>query len=135
MKHLAALTLASLLALGPAVAQEEETRPPGDMEEGFNLVEEGMKLFFRGLAEEMEPALEDMAREMEPALRSLAENWGPALAELSEMIDEVDNYHPPERLPNGDIIIRRKTEDEMQRDLSPGHPPLDGIDPEGDIEL
>ena len=75
MQHLAALTLASLLALGPAVAQEEETRPPGDMEEGFNLVEEWMKLFFRGLAEEMEVFEQHNRFHVRPDLRLLHHNW------------------------------------------------------------
>ena len=30
------------------------------------------------------------------------------------MIEELNAYHPPEVLPNGDIIIRRKTELERQ---------------------
>ena len=133
MKHLAALTLASVLALGPAMAQEADPRPRGDMDEGFNLVEEGMMLFFRGLAEEMEPALKDMAREMEPVMRDLAETLGPRMAELAEMIGEFDQYHPPEKLENGDIIIRRKTPEEMQRE-APARP-VPEFDPEGEIEL
>ena len=28
-------------------------------------------------------------------------------------IDDIRNYHPPEVLPNGDIIIRRKTPAEL----------------------
>ncbi|QDC09006.1 hypothetical protein FHY55_07000 [Oceanicola sp. D3] len=133
MKHLAALTLASTLAFAPAVAQEAEPRPRGDMDEGFNLVEEGMLLFFRGLAEEMEPALKDMAREMEPVMRDLAEQIGPQMAELAEMIGEFDQYHPPERLENGDIIIRRKTPEEMERKAP--RSPMPDFDPEGEIEL
>jgi hypothetical protein len=58
----------------------------GGCEEGFSLLEEGTKLLLRGLLSEMEPAL----RELQGALR------------------ELDAYHPPEVLPNGDILIRRK---------------------------
>ncbi|MBY6048097.1 hypothetical protein [Vannielia litorea] len=132
MKHLAAMALAASLTLGPALAQEADPEARGDMGEGMNLVEEGMMLFFRGLAEEMEPALKDMARDMEPALRDLAETLGPQMAALAEMIGEFDDYHPPERLENGDIIIRRKTPKEMERAPEPLVPEFD---PEGEIEL
>ena len=55
-------------------------------------------MFFRGLMDEMEPALRDLQEGMEPALR-----------DLMEKLDDLDAYHLPEVLPNGDIIIRRKT--------------------------
>ena len=66
-----------------------------------DLMEEGAKLLLRGLLSEVEPAMRDMEKaitEMEPALR-----------QLMEMVGDIRNYHPPEMLPNGDIIIRRKT--------------------------
>jgi hypothetical protein len=37
----------------------------------------------------------------------------PMARELAALLGDVRNYDPPERLPNGDIIIRRK----------PGAPP------------
>lgn len=64
----------------PAAPQNADT-------EGRNLMAEALRLFMRGLMEEMEPAFDD--------LNSLLENF--------------DSYHPPEMLPNGDIIIRRRT--------------------------
>jgi len=48
---------------------------------------EALRLFMRGLLEEMEPAIDD----------------------FSALLDNFDAYHAPEVLPNGDIIIRRKT--------------------------
>lgn len=78
----------------PAAAQGEE-------EKGRDLMAEALRLFMRGLMAEMEPALDD----------------------LSELVESLDRYHPPEMLPNGDIIIRRKTDEEM-----------DAL-PEGEIEL
>lgn len=107
MKHLIAPMLALALILSPATAQETET------EEGFDLMEEGAKLLLRGLMTEMEPALrelEDMAEDIGPAMRLLADEMGPALAELMSKIDDIRNYDPPELLPNGDIIIRRRVE-------------------------
>ncbi|MGC9368288.1 MAG: hypothetical protein ACP5DX_01995 [Paracoccaceae bacterium] len=94
MKRLAVLSLVGLLAVAPARAQEEQ----GDMQEGLNLLDRGARLFMRGLMDEMEPALRELAEGMEPALRKLL-----------EIVDDFDAYHLPERLPNGDIIIRRKT--------------------------
>lgn len=103
----AVLTVAVLTALSlPLSAQEAED------EGGLSLMEEGAKLFFRGIIEEMEPAMNDlrgMAEDMEPKLRSFVDEMGPALAELLGKIDDLTVYHPPEILPNGDIILRRKT--------------------------
>lgn len=86
------LVLLGLGLAGPAIAENHEPS------EGRDLMQEAMRLFMRGLMEEMEPALED----------------------LSDLLDQIDTYHPPEVLPNGDIIIRRKT-------------PLP--EPEGEVEL
>jgi hypothetical protein len=86
MRHALALTISLGVAAAPAFAQEPGEGGPADMEEGFSLLEEGTRLLLRGLMSEMEPAL----RELQGALQ------------------ELDAYHPPEVLPNGDILIRRK---------------------------
>lgn len=65
---------------------------------------EALRLFMQGLMKEMEPALDD----------------------LSELLDNLDAYHPPEMLPNGDIIIRRKT---------PLERALEGEEDDGEVEL
>ncbi|MGC9418704.1 MAG: AAA+ family ATPase [Rhodovulum sp.] len=115
MDRLCALILAAALALAPATAQEAESEsaPGGDMREGMDLLGEGMRLFFRGLSDELEPALRDLAETMQPAMQKLL-----------EIVDDFDAYELPERLPNGDIIIRRK----------PDAPPLDP-DPEPGTEI
>jgi len=77
----------------PALAQDEG-------ETGRDLMAEALRLFMQGFMAEMEPALED----------------------LQGFVEDLNAYHPPEVLPNGDIIIRRKTPEEMG-------------EPEGDIEL
>ncbi len=105
MRHLTTATVAILLAVSPAAAQDGPASGADDMEEGFSLLEEGTKLLLRGLMSEMEPAI----RELQDALRN------------------IDAYHPPEVLPNGDIIIRRK------EPLDPGGE--DDIGPDGDVEL
>jgi len=97
MKQIAAFTIAACLSVSPAFAETEDKAEVG---EGLNLMEEGAKLFFRGLMSEMEPALND--------LQGLADQMGPAFEELQGMIGDFTNYHAPEVLPNGDIIIRRK---------------------------
>lgn len=95
--------LALSLAALPAKAEDEGLSP--QMEEGMSLLSEGTRLLLQGLMEQMEPAL----RELQGAL------------------DNLDAYHPPEILPNGDIIIRRKTPEE----LAPGA----GDGPGGEIEI
>lgn len=106
-------TMALILSLSlatPAVAQE--AAPKGEAAEGFSLMEEGARLLLRGLMREMEPALDEMGealRGLEPGMREL----GPRLRQLVDLMGDVANYEAPERLGNGDILIRRK----------PGAPP------------
>lgn len=104
MKQIAAPLFALSLLASPLAAQEEQ-------EDGFNLMEEGARLFFRGLMTEMEPALEEMdktMREMQPLMRQFATEMGPALADLMGQVEDWTLYHPPEMLENGDIILRRR---------------------------
>ncbi|MGB8814711.1 MAG: AAA+ family ATPase [Paracoccaceae bacterium] len=97
------------LSLSPGWAQDTvPDAPKPEVEEGFSLMEEGAKLLLRGLMSEMEPAID----EMEKALDEMA----PALRQLVEMMGDIRNYHAPEKQPNGDIIIRRKTPAELLQD-------------------
>jgi hypothetical protein len=113
-----ALLMTALLLVSPAAAQDAEEQP--------GLMQRGAEMFLRGLMEEAEPALTEMERafrEIEPSLRAM----GPALQDLVAMIEDMGNYEAPVRLPNGDILIRRK----------PGAPPLLPPAPAapGEIEL
>ena len=83
----------AIVCLSALPMQAEES----NMDEGLSLLEQGARLFMKGLAEEMEPALRDLSTAVEPAI-----------AELLGLIDDINAYEMPERLPNGDIIIRRK---------------------------
>ena len=118
MKQIATLPALALmlpLTLTPVHAEED----------GFSLMEEGAKLFFKGIIQEMEPTIDDLrgfAEDVEPALREFVEHVGPALRDLMGKIDNINAYHPPELLPNGDIILRRKSDAEM-------------TPPEGEIDL
>ncbi|MBV0892344.1 hypothetical protein KTN05_10825 [Paracoccus sp. Z118] len=42
------------------------------------------------------------------ALEGTAQELAPALSEVGDLIDDIGNYQRPERLPNGDIVIRRR---------------------------
>ena len=98
------MVLAALLA-APVAAQDAD-------DNGSSLMERGAQMFLEGLLREIEPTLDDlqgMAEGIEPALRDFVQEMGPAFGELLGKIDDLSNYHPPEMLPNGDIIIRRKT--------------------------
>ena len=109
MRHLIAIL--ALLTLNPSSAQAEE--------EGLSLMERGARLFMEGILKEMEPTLDNLqglADEMGPALRSFAEEMGPALTDLLAEVEDWSVYHPPEILPNGDIILRKKLPEEIPHD-------------------
>lgn len=94
------LSLGLLLA-APAVADPETAPgPPSDLSQGADLLERGARLMLRGLMAELEPALTDM----EQALSGVP----PMLRDVARMVGDMRNYHPPEKLPNGDIILRRR---------------------------
>jgi hypothetical protein len=110
------LALALTLAAVPAMAQDDNP----SAEEGFSLLEEGAKIIMRSFLDEMEPAMKGLKEGMGEAM----EKMGPALKALVAQIDDIRNYHPPEMLPNGDIILRRKVP------LPPAAP-----GPDGEVEL
>ncbi|WP_170383282.1 hypothetical protein [Ruegeria atlantica] len=102
MKHLFPICALSILVALPAHAEEDT---------GKSLMEQGAELFFEGLRQEMEPALEDLqglVSQFGPAMQSFFEEMGPALAEMAGEIEDWSAYEVPEMLPNGDIIIRKK---------------------------
>ena len=80
MHRLTAIVIAAFLAV-PLQAQEET---------GRDLMGEALRLFMKGLIDEMEPAVNG----------------------LEGFLEDLNGYHAPEVLPNGDIIIRRKTPEE-----------------------
>jgi len=127
---LIALPLMAALA-APAAAQQKEDEAPSRMERG-------VEMFMEGLKQEMGPALEDlqgMAKEVGPALGEFLGEMGPALAEVLGDIDDLSNYHMPEMLPNGDIIIRRKMPLDPETDPVPNPDAESEPEPGGSIEL
>ena len=113
MRHIVLVTAIALTA-APVAAQMPD--PPTEQEEtsrGRDLIDEGVKLLFRGLLNEAEPALRDLqdfADRAGPKMRELTDRMGPALADILALIDDIQNYSAPELMPNGDIIIRRTPE-------------------------
>jgi len=121
LTSLVALVLAAPV-MSPATAQDA-----ADPDEGLSLMERGAQMFMEGILREMEPTMQDLrdlAQEMGPDLRRFVQEMGPAFGELLGKIDDLSAYHPPEMLPNGDIILRRKTPQEMEE-----------TPPEGEIEI
>ncbi|WP_224815825.1 AAA+ family ATPase [Hasllibacter sp. MH4015] len=117
MKHfISTMAVAGMLAIAaPAAAQDDG----GDVSEGLGLLGEGTRLILEGLMEEMRPMLEEARPYFE-------EEVLPFLDRMGELMDDFTSYELPERLPNGDIIIRR----------SPDAPEFQpGVTGEGDVEL
>jgi sulfite reductase alpha subunit-like flavoprotein len=123
MTHRFALAAALSAALAlPVQAQEDE---------GRSLMERGAELFLEGLAQEMAPALNDlrsMAEQFGPSMQSFFEEMGPAFAEVLSEVKDWSRYEPPEILPNGDIIIRRKADPEDEEAEEEDPPPTGPTD-------
>lgn len=115
MRQLAAISLALFLA-APVSAQDD----------GEHMMERGLELFLEGLRNEMAPRLEewqDLAEELGPSMRSFLEEMGPALGSLFEQVQDWADYHPPEVLPNGDIILRKRTDPKPEPEDEPSDGP------------
>ncbi len=100
MRHLYAAAIIAACAAVPSHAEEAPST-------GQSLIERGTQLFLEGLMKELEPALDGLA-DVGPGLRQFAEEMGPALQDLMAHVKDWSAYHPPEILPNGDIILRKR---------------------------
>ena len=94
MRHVF-LALTLCFAAAPALSQSTEpkgpTAPDAPLFEGLDDLTEGMRKLLEGIQDDVAPLMED----------------------LGDQLRGLSAYHPPEVLPNGDIIIRRKTPAEM----------------------
>jgi hypothetical protein len=111
--------IAFLTLTAPAMAQDDDS----DLRGGLDRLGEGGRMLLEGLMDEMRPMLDGM----QPFLE---EEVMPMLNRLGEIVDDLSHYDLPERLPNGDIILRR----------SPDAPPvapddLPEIGESGEVEL
>lgn len=125
------LIVATLLLLPfSALAQDQNAIEPAEPESGFERMQRGFGMIFDGLREEVDPTVESLkgkAREMAPEMRDWVMAMGPALRDLADKIGDLNDYHAPEKLPNGDIILRRKerADDAPQSDLIAPSGPTD----------
>ncbi|WP_274963456.1 MULTISPECIES: AAA+ family ATPase [Thioclava] len=142
MKQPLVIALSLALLATPVSAQEVGGDAGGDVDRGFSLLQEGAQSLFRGLMDEMKPQLD----EMQKGLGEAAAQLGPKLRQFLALVDDMSNYGAPERLPNGDIIMRRNAdappppplmteppEDAPQKDAPNQGGPIEI--PEGGIEL
>ncbi|MEH6836092.1 MULTISPECIES: AAA+ family ATPase [Falsihalocynthiibacter] len=93
MRHFCFAIVAASFVAFPSIA-ERQGEP-----DGADLLEQGLQLLFKELLSQIEPALKDF--------ETFGDELGPKVQELIEMIDDFRNYEAPEKMPNGDIIIRR----------------------------
>lgn len=96
------LALCALLVL--PVQAEDEAAPPS-VEESTPRLFDLFERMLRGFMTEVEPQMRELERgfsEMEPELQRL-------LRQLRDMTQ----FHPPEILPNGDILIRRRQAEDV----------------------
>ena len=90
----ATLALVLALAATPLAAQDDAPRSANpDLAEGAQLLADGFRKLLRGLLDELEPAGD-----------AAEQGWN----DLIDWLGDLSAYEAPERLPNGDIVIRRK---------------------------
>jgi len=109
MQRFAIIAFAAALAGGLALAQTPYEPPPADEPSGDDLksdIESGLQGFMEKLLNEAQPHLEQLGRDLSDTVNS----FKPVLDELGDLMDDVGNYQTPERLENGDILIRRRAD-------------------------
>ena len=82
----------SIVAVGLAVAPAYGGHADGGAGTDDRPLSEQLDEVFRGLMEQMQPALDELLETLE----------------VLKGIDSIEHYEHPEILPNGDIIIRRR---------------------------
>lgn len=107
MKQFLIAAIFALMTTMPATA-EQPAEP--------NMIEKGARLFFEGLLQELQPGLDDLegySAEVAPKVKNLVRDMAPALRQLMAKVQDWSQYHPPEILPNGDIVMRRKSPEDV----------------------
>lgn len=106
------LILALPFALMPLALPAQDTpAPDSEIDQGMSLLQQGAELFLRGLMTEVEPKMQEMQKGLDDLgakMGSALDQAQPWITALSSMVDDFGYYDAPERLPNGDILIRRK---------------------------
>lgn len=101
------LTLIAGTAIGSAAQAQMWSPPPADppaSDDPDTPAGGGLEGLMQDLADRLAPHLEDLGQDMQGAMADLV----PALRGIGAMIDDIRNYQAPERLENGDIILRRR---------------------------
>lgn len=115
---------AALLLPAPALAQsgfempQADAPPPAEESAPGDLIGRGLEALMGEMLGRAAPHLEALGSEME----AMVDDLSPALSDLSALVDDIGNYQRPERLPNGDILIRRRPD-------APPAPPLEHLAP------
>ncbi len=108
MKQTASLAIVIALLGLPVSAQDKDE--PG-------LMQRGAEMFLEGLRQEMAPALDnlqELTEQVGPSMMNFLAEMGPAFAEILNEVQDWSRYSAPEMLPNGDIIIRRKPDEDAE---------------------
>ena len=116
MKQIFSAAVLALITALPVSAQQDN---------GSSLMEEGTRQFLEGLLRQMEPALEGMSE--------FIEEMGPAMAKVLSQIEDWSVYEAPEILENGDIIIRRKPDNDPETDPAPSPETTPEMPPQVDL--
>lgn len=66
----------------------------------------GIEDFMRNMLTEAQPHLNELGRN----LGGLVGAVSPVLSDIADLMDDARNYQAPERLENGDILIRRRAD-------------------------
>lgn len=100
--------LALMLALSPGPLSAQDGGPPPDepgaVGRGFGAIIDQLFGNDAPASPEDRPDANDLTQDLSGALRQM----GPVLRDLATQVDDIRNYQAPERLPNGDILIRRR---------------------------
>ena len=117
MRKFPAFILAAALA-APILVTAQQWSPPGADQQmapdtdapradsGGDLFERGLESFMQNMLKEAEPHLDRLGRDLGDTVNSLR----PVLGDIGTLMDDVKNYQAPERLENGDILIRRRAD-------------------------
>ncbi|MEM7268474.1 MAG: AAA+ family ATPase [Pseudomonadota bacterium] len=62
-----------------------------------------------------EEEMKELGRMAEGWMRLFADQMSPMMERLKTIVDDLDRYEAPEVMSNGDIIIRRKLDDQPER--------------------
>ena len=95
----------------PPSAQTDEAAPKdGVPEDGTGAENDpfagGLENFMQNMLNEAAPHLDKLSRD----LGDIGNSLRPVLGDIGKLMDDVKNYQAPERLENGDILIRRRAD-------------------------